>query len=364
MKHSADTWLLSSTFVLIITGFLIFISASLGLLAREGASFSAIVFKQIFSGLILGGICLYGGMHIKYVGWKRISFWLFALSVLITVLVFIPHIGFAHGGARRWLALGPFSFQPAELLKLGYILYLGAWLSAAKSKINELAYGLIPFTVITGIVAALLLLQPDTGTFLATAAAGGAMLIVSGVPFRHIGALFLLAIACIGVLFIVHPYVQERFLTYLQPARDPHGSGYQIQQSLIAIGSGRMFGRGFGQSIQKFNYLPEPIGDSIFAVASEEFGFVGSTVLIILFATFAMRGLRIAARSPDTFSGLVAIGIVILILGQAFLNIGAMLGVFPLTGLPLPFVSQGGSALFLTLLEAGILLNISKYRKN
>jgi len=155
----------------------------------------------------------------------------------------------------------------------------------------------------------------------------------------------------------------ERVLTFLDPGRDPLGSSYQLQQSLIAVGSGEVAGRGFGQSIQKFEYLPEPTGDSIFAVAAEEFGFIGSTILVGLFLAFAYRGLHIARTAPTQFGGLLVLGLVILIVVQSFINIASMLGLFPLTGMPLLFVSQGGTALFFTLLEAGVILNVSKYRR-
>jgi cell division protein FtsW len=162
----------------------------------------------------------------------------------------------------------------------------------------------------------------------------------------------------------MRPYVMDRIMTFADPGRDPQGAGYQINQSLIAIGSGSMFGRGFGQSIQKFEYLPEPIGDSIFAVYGEEFGFAGTTLLVLLFAAFAFRGLRIATHAPDLFGMLLVVGIVTLVVAQAFLNIAAMLAVAPLSGLPLPFVSHGGTSLLVTLAAVGIVLNVSKYQKH
>jgi len=217
--------------------------------------------------------------------------------------------------------------------------------------------------IMVGIVGVVLYLQSDTGTFVVIAAAALAMFIASGGLWRHIVGFGALGVAALWILTLVRPYTQERLLTFLNPERDPLGAGYQIQQSLIAIGSGEVFGRGFGQSIQKFTYLPEPTGDSIFAVAAEEFGFVGGMIIISAFLVFAFRGLAIARKAPDYFGGLLVLGIVILIVSQSFTNIGSMLGVLPLTGLPLLFVSHGGSALFFALLSVGIILNISKYRK-
>jgi cell division protein FtsW len=180
---------------------------------------------------------------------------------------------------------------------------------------------------------------------------------------RHIGIVALVLLIGLGVLIWTKPYLAARVATFLNPAADPQGAGYQIQQSLIAIGSGGALGRGFGQSVQKFSYLPEPIGDSIFAVAAEEFGFIGGAALVLLFLFLILRGLRLTARAPDPFSGLLALGIVILIGASAFTNIASMLGVIPLSGLPLAFVSHGGTALVIALVEAGILLNISRYQR-
>lgn len=364
MGKSMDRSLLITIIALVVIGFFIFVSASLGLLAREGgASFSSVAFNQVFFGIFLGGITLFIVSHIKYRFWRKYALYIFLFSILMTLLVFVPGLGFESGGARRWLSLGPFSFQPSELLKLGFVIYFATWLSGVREKVQSFKYGLLPFMVIMGIVGSILLAQPDTDTLVVIFAAGLAMFIVSGARWRDIGALALTSVTAFAVLAFARPYIMERVLTFLNPTSDPLGSSYQIQQSLIAIGSGQVFGRGFGQSIQKFNFLPEPIGDSIFAVAAEEFGFVGSVALLFLFIFFAVRGLKIATRAPDHFGGLLAVGIVILIISQAFLNIGSMLGVLPLTGLPLLFVSHGGSALLVALAEVGIILNISKYSK-
>jgi len=221
----------------------------------------------------------------------------------------------------------------------------------------------LPFVLLLGLVSSILLLQPDTGTVLVLFVTAVAMFVAAGARFRDIAGLGLFSIIAFAALASVRPYVMDRLLTFFNPSLDPLGSSYQIQQSLIAIGSGEIFGRGFGQSVQKFDYLPEPIGDSIFAVFAEEFGFIGAAFLISLFLFFTLRGLKIAGRAPDQFGGLVVVGIVILITSQSFINIGSLIGVLPLTGLPLLFVSHGGSALFFALLGVGIILNISRYAK-
>ena len=214
-----------------------------------------------------------------------------------------------------------------------------------------------------GIISTVLLAQPDTGTLLVMLAAGFGMFFAGGARWRDIAILVGASISGAVLLVLSRPYIMDRILAFIDPNKDPLGASYQIQQSLIAVGSGELFGRGFGQSIQKFSFLPEPFGDSIFAVTAEEFGFIGSSLLIMLFLFLAIRGLKIAVRAPDHFSGLVVVGIVILIVFQSFINMASMLGIFPLTGLPLLFISHGGSALFFALLGIGIILGISRYGK-
>jgi len=359
-----DKVFLTITALLVFFGFFIFASASLGLLAREGGTLSSVIFNQIFFGLVLGGLALFVCARvIPYSFWNKYAFYIFLGSILFTALVFIPGLGFSHGGATRWLKLGPFTFQPAEILKLGFVIYFAAWLSGIRQKIHKLSFGIVPLVIFIGVIGALLLLQPDTGTFLVIATAALGMFVAADAKWSHTFALIALTILAVFVLALFKPYIKDRLLTFINPAHDPQGSSYQLQQSLIAVGSGDWTGRGFGQSVQKFKFLPEPVGDSIFAVFAEEWGFVGAVILIMLFLTFALRGMRIAARSPNTFTRLLVIGIVLLIVGQSFINIGSMIGVFPLTGVPLIFVSQGGSALLVALASVGIILNISAHQK-
>ena len=362
-SKSIDKTLLVSTILLVAAGFFIFSSASMGLLAREGISYSSVAIKQFLIGFIAGGLVLVVGAKIPYKYWRTYALWLFGISLLSCILVFVPKIGFAHGGAKRWLNLGPYTFQPAELLKLGTVIYFAAWIATAKEKIKTFKYGALPLYIIIAVTGALLMKQPDTGTFMVLFFALVAMFVAAGGKWRYILLLFGISVLAIITLAFVRPYLMARFLTFLDPSKDSLGSGYQIQQSLIAIGSGRITGRGFGQSIQKFNFLPEPMGDSIFAVASEEFGFIGGASLIFLFLFFAMRGYFVSARIADPFGMTLATGIITLIIAQSFINIGAMLGVLPLTGIPLIFVSQGGTAMLFGLAEVGIVLNISKSRK-
>lgn len=361
-EKGVDKLFLAAIVILTVAGFFIFTSASLGLLAREGARFSNVAFSQTFFGLFLGTIACFITSRINYRFWRKYSLPIFIASVILTALVFVPGLGFSHNGATRWLSIAGFSFQPSEFLKIGLIIYLATWLSGAKEKVKTFKFGVLPLMVLCGIAGALLALQPDTDTFVILSGTALAMFVASGGQWRHVSAVVFIGLICLSIFIAQKPYVLDRITSFINPSQDQLGSGYQLDQSLITIGSGGLLGRGFGQSVQKFFHLPEPIGDSIFAVMAEEFGFVGGVTLIFLYIFFAFRGLRIAMNSPDTFGGLLAFGIVILIVAQSFDNIAAMLGVLPLSGIPLLFVSHGGTALFLTLAEVGIVLNISRHQ--
>jgi len=362
-RRKIDKPFLFITSILIIFGFFLFVSASLGLLAREGARFSVVAFNQIVFGLIFGSVAMYFTSRLDYHFWKKYSFYFFLLSIFVTLMVFFPGIGASSGGATRWIQIGPLpSFQPVELLKLGFVIYLAAWVSGVRQKIKIFQFGLLPFLIIMGIISLILLKQPDTGSLLVIFSAGLAIFIAAGGRWKDVFTAGGISLVGLAGLAYLRPYILARLITFLRPDLDPFGSSYQLQQSLIAIGSGKFFGRGFGQSIQKFEHLPEPIGDSIFAVASEEWGFFGGSILITLFFIFSLRGLKIAAHAKDVFGGLLATGIVILIVSQSLINIASMLGVFPLTGMPLLFVSHGGTALFFAMLAVGIVLNISKQK--
>jgi cell division protein FtsW len=358
-KGKVDRIFLIISATLVLLGFFIFSSASLGLLASNGTKFSSVAFNQLFLGLFLGSLACMAFMRIDYNIFRKYALPLFVSSIILTLLVFAPVIGFEHGGAKRWLDFGFISFQPSEFLKIGFIIYLAAWISKAKEKIQTLESGLIPFIIMLGIVGAVLLAQPDTDTYLVIVVAGVAMYLTGGGRWSHILIVGLIGLLGLVVVAFARPYIMQRITTFFNPNENTLTSGYQIRQSLIAVGSGGIGGRGFGKSIQKFNYLPEPIGDSIFAVAAEEFGFIGSCLILFIFILFGTRGLRIASESKDTFGGLLVVGIVIIIMCQMFVNIGGMIAVLPLTGIPLPFISHGGTALLITLVETGIILNVS-----
>lgn len=355
-----DKSFLSVTVILIVAGFFIFSSASLGLLAKEGADYSSVAFSQTVLGLFLGTLALFIASRIDPKLWKQFALLIFLGAVVLNILVLLPTIGFEHGGARRWIELGSFSFQPSEIMKFGFVIYFAAWASWVKGRVETFWWGFLPLIALLAVCGGLLLAQPDTDNFMIIVITGLAMFIAAGGRWRYVLVMIVAGVVGLGLLAYTRPYVKQRIMTFVNPTADSLGASYQIQQSLIAIGSGGLFGRGFGQSVQKFTYLPEPVGDSIFAVAAEEFGFVGSVLLIAVFVLFATRGLKIASRVPQPFNRLLVVGIVIMIISQAFVNIGAMLGVLPLSGITLPFVSHGGTSLFISLFEVGIILSISR----
>lgn len=361
-KH-IDKVLLFTVLSLLVLGLIIFLSASLGLLARDGVKLGSVAFNQIFFGIFLGGIICVTFANIPYRFFGAYSIWLYALGIILTFAVLIPGVGMEFNGARRWIMLGPVSFQPSEFLKIAYILFLSMWFSSFKNKVETFRFGLMPFLIISGLASLPLILQPDMDSTMIMLFSGFVIYLVAGAKKSHLAILAIIGLMAAGAIVAVKPYILQRITTFMDPAANSLTTGYQIQQSLIAIGSGGVFGRGFGQSIQKFNYLPEPTSDSIFAVASEEFGFIGALIIIALFFTLLIRGVQLSNRSLDTFGGLVMLGIVILIVSQSFLNIASMLGLFPLSGLPLLFISKGGTALFFTLFATGIIFNISRYQQ-
>ena len=358
-----DKIFLGIIITLVIFGVIMFTSASLGILAHNEVKFYGVIFNQFVFGLLGGLVALYLGLRIPYKFWREYSLPIFIASILITALVFVPGIGLNHGGARRWINILGVSVQPVEFLKIGFIIYFSAWLSWAKGRIRDIRFSILPLIVLLGIIAFVLLKQPDTKSLILITITAIGMLFVSGTPWKWILGLLGLSIIAFIILVSFKPYLMDRVNTFLNPGQNGSGSSYQLQQSLIAVGSGGMFGRGLGQSIQKFNYLPEPQGDSIFAVIGEELGFLGCLFLVGLFIAFAFQGYKISLHAPDPFSKLFVIGIVTMITAQSFMNMASITGVFPLTGVPLVFISHGGTSLLLSLGLMGILLNISKFQK-
>ncbi len=348
--------------ILVVGGSFIFASAAFGLLARGVSGMSSVVFNHLVLGIGAGIVALFIMCAMDYRLWRRWAPYLYGIAVVMTALVFVPHVGATIGGGRRWIVVFHFSFQPSEALKLTAVIMAAAYFSAIRSKVNTLLYGLGGFLAILALPVMLLVLQPDIGTLGVVCASVLAVYIAAGARLRDICLIICIAIVGLGGLFIAKPYIRDRVMTFLNPSQGQQTQSYQIKQSLIAIGSGGFLGRGLGQGVQKFTYLPEPMGDSIYAVAGEELGFVGAGAIILLFLAFALRGFTIAARAPDFFGSLLAVGISTYLASEAFINIASMLGVAPLTGIPLTFISQGGTAMLAALASAGILLSVSRQR--
>lgn len=346
-----------------LTGIAIYSSAALGFLARENNSVTHDILLQTGLGLGLGFLSLFVARALPIAWLKRAAPHLFILSLLLTALVFIPGIGYRAGGATRWINLGFTTVQPAEFLKIGVVLMLAWWIAPRARELRNPKKGLLPFLGILALPSILLLAQPNTSNTLLILATGALMYFVAGAPLRDFGILIIGVVLALSIVISIRPYVRDRIATFLNPSEHSLGSGYQIQQSMIAIGSGGLLGRGFGQSAGKFNYLPEPSGDSVFAVFAEETGFLGASLLIILLVALAARGIVIAGNSRDLFGGLVALGFSSLIMLQVFINVSAMLGIIPVTGMPLPFVSHGGTALMAVLLMCGFILNVAAHKK-
>jgi cell division protein FtsW len=360
MFEKVDKVLLTTTILLLLFGLIIFGSAALGVLAVNEVKFYSIIKTQLIYALIGGSFALYFGITIPYTWYKKYAYLFFGIALATTSLVFIPFLSRYHGGAHRWIDIGSFSLQPSEMLKFTFVAVVATWCATHRSSFKNWRYGLLPYAVSLVVVSMLLLAQPDFGTYLIIVSASFITYFIGGARKRHIQILFVGGILGFILLIAVRPYMLERVKTLFNNTHDPRGSSWQLNQSLIALGGGGLTGRGLGQSVQKFNYLPEPIGDSIFAVLGEEVGFLGVLGIIILYGIVGARGYRIFKESQDAFGRLLAIGIVSIILAQATLNIGSMLGILPLTGVPLPLISHGGTALMVTLFELGVLLNISK----
>jgi cell division protein FtsW len=348
-----------TVFLLIFFGIVMISSSSVVISMEQTGKNYTFVIKQIES-LILGLVIMYVTYSIDYRFWKKNSLWMLVITLGLLILVFMPGIGKSAGGAHRWIGIGSHWFQPSELVKLTFIIYLSAWLDNMGDKVKNFWQGFVPFAFLVGLVGTLIMLQPDMGTFSVIFLSAVAIFFAAGADFSHmvVGAGAMLA--AVALLIKISPYRQQRLLVFLNPAADAQGAAYHVNQALLAVGNGGLWGLGFGQSRQKYLYLPEPHTDSIFAIIAEELGFIRSSLLIIGFIFLGYLGFKIAKNAPDNFSKLLCVGITSWILFQAFVNIGAMIGVLPLTGVPLPFVSYGGSSLVMLLAAVGLMLNISK----
>ncbi len=358
-EHEPDRGLLFLIGGLIIFGLIVLSSASaVAAYAKFGSSYHYFNRQIVF--LVIGLTLFYIFSRIDYQFWRKHAFIFLGFSCLFLALVFIPGLAAEYGTSRSWITIFGFSFQPSEFVKIFFLIYLTAWLESRKKKLHDVRQGIGPFVLVLFIIAFLMLMQPDVGTLFIIAATSLIVYFAGGGKVSHIVILMLLASIAFIVMVFLMPYQMNRFKCVFGDEYNAQKECYQLEQSLIAVGSGGFLGLGIGQSRQKFLYLPEVSSDSIFAVIAEEIGFVFSSLFVIVYLAIFYRGLVIAKGAPDDFGRLLAIGIVSWLIIQTFLNIGGIIGLIPMTGVPLPFVSQGGSSLISALIAFGILVNISK----
>ncbi len=352
-RRPADRWLLGAALILSLFGLLMVYDASVAIAIRDFADQYYFLKEQV-RWLVVGGIFLFILSRFDYHRFLPLVLWILLGALLLLIAVFIPGIGVAAKGARRWIDLGGGVFQPAEFAKLALALYLSAWF-ANREKGRTGAFLLLLFMVVGLVVA-----EPDLGTAMIILGMSVCLYFISGAPLWQFGLLVPALGLSVLILAVTSPYRFDRIQTFLNPDRDPLGASYQIRQILLALGSGGWTGIGVGQSRQKYEYLPEANTDSIFAIVGEELGFVGASAIVLLFLCLIWRGFRIAKRAPDLFGRYLAAGISSWIGVQVGINLAANVALVPLTGIPLPLVSYGGSSLVVTLCALGILLNISR----
>ena len=358
-KNAPDFILLGICGLLIFAGILILASVSASFsLQKTGTTFYFLNHQLLFGllpGLFFGLVAFFTPLA----SFKKWSLAILAANIILLGLVFVPGIGADVGGTHRWIFIGPLSFQPSELLKITFILYMASWLAARTSSLSQ-KNTFLPFIAVMGLIDLLLALEPDISTLGVIGATAVVMYFLAGTPLWHSFLMIGAGATVLAFLVVIAPYRFSRLAVLLNPSLDPLDQGYQIKQALIGIGSGGIVGTGLGLSFQKFGVLPVPISDSIFAVFAEETGFIGAVSLLLLLFAFAWRSLVISKRAQDRFASLTAAGIAFWIFFQSIMNIGSMIGLVPLAGIPLPFISSGGSALISELIAVGILLQISR----
>ena len=318
-------------------------------------------FKRQIIWVTLGIIAMLFTLNIDYHVWRKLALPILIVTVVMLILVLIPGLGKVVNGARRWLGFGSLYLQPSEIAKLSMVLFCSASLAQHQGKITSFVKGLAPQLLILILVFGLILKEPDLGTAMAIGGTIFILLFTAGAKISHLTSLGTVGIVGIVAAIILEPYRLKRLLAFSNPWADPLDTGYHIIQSLYALGSGGLFGVGLGRSREKFLYLPEPHTDFIFAILGEELGFIGTITVILLFFLFAWRGYKIAISAPDIYGSILAAGLTTMIVMQALMNIAVVTASMPVTGIPLPFISFGGSALIFTLAGVGILLNISRY---
>jgi cell division protein FtsW len=359
-KLAPDMWLFGVAVVLLSAGVVMVYSASAIVAADRFRDPYFFLKKQLFWAL-LGAVAMLVAIRVDYRRLEKLVWPALIVAGVLLVLVLVPPFGQAINGTRRWIRVGVVSFQPAELAKLALVIYLAAFVARRQEQLSDIRRGLLPPVLVAGMFAALVFVQPDLGNCLTLIVLTFGLLYLAGAPMRYLGWALAPAVPLLVIAIYAAPYRLRRMTAFWDPWSDPRGSGFQIIQSWLAFGNGGLLGQGVGGSRQKLFYLPESHTDFIFAVVGEELGFLGALGLLTLFVILIWRGLRVGVRAPDAFGAYLALGITVLIATQMLVNVGVVTGTLPTKGLPLPFVSFGGSALLMTMLSTGVLLNISQH---
>jgi cell division protein FtsW len=358
-KLQSDKWLFLATLALVCASVVMVYSASAVLALERYQQPYMFVTKQVMWAL-LGVAVMSIVMRIDYRSYRneKLIWTLLGIAAVLLIAVLFSR---PVNGTRRWFAVGGLGIQPSELAKLAAILFTAIMLERRMHRVNDIGYALLPIAIITGVLVGLILLEPDFGTAVSLLAVIGLMIFAAGLNYRYLAGAVLLSLPALYVILMSADYRRRRLLIFLDPWSDPLGDGFQIIQSLIAVGTGGVFGRGLMAGVQKLFYLPEPHTDFIYAVIGEELGLVGATVVLVCFCVIAWRGLRASMLAPDSFGAFLALGLTLMIAVQAFVNMSVVLGLMPTKGIPLPLVSHGGSSLLVNLVALGVLLNISQH---
>lgn len=359
-KKSPDVLLFAAVIFLLSIGVIMVYSAS-QVSAYEKLGDTFYYLKKQIIWAVIGIAAMTSVMKVDYWKYKKWAVPFLVTAFILLIVVLLPGIGKNVNGARRWIGVGSLVIQPSEIIKLSLVIFMAYGLSRYKDQLKYFTRGVLPFLIILVLACGLILLQPDLGTAVSAAGTVYIMLFSAGAKGKHLFYLALAGVAAVGMAIVLEPYRMSRFLAFLDPWKDPSGTGYHIIQALYALGSGGLFGLGLGQSHQKWFYLPEQHTDFIFAVLGEELGFMGGTLVILLFLIFVWRGFKVALSTSDSFGSLLAVGVTSMIALQAVINMGVVTGSLPITGIPLPLISAGGSSLVFTLIGVGLLLNISRY---
>ena len=358
-KLKSDKLLFTATVLLVCTGVVMVYSASAVIAVERGNVPYLFLFKQL-AWALLGLLLVPVIMRIDYRNYRQPAVIWTALGIVALALIAVL-FGREVKGATRWLNLGPFGIQPSELAKIAVIIFTAALLERRMERIDEVGYSLLPIGLVVGAIVGLILAEPDLGTAASIVMIAAMMVFAAGISYRYVVGLAVLAIPALAILIVTSEYRMRRVLAFLDPWSDPLDGGFQLIQSMIAVGTGGVFGRGLMGGVQKLFYLPEPHNDFIYAVIGEELGLLGATVVLLCFGVIIWRGLRTSMRAPDRFGAFLAIGLTTMVAFQAFFNISVVLGLLPPKGIPLPFVSAGGSSLLINLTGLGILLNVSQH---